>query len=324
MGGKDASQTRYIFTKLVPDARKIFDSRDDAVLVYLNDEGTSIEPEHFVPVIPMVLVNGTEGIGTGFSSYVPPFNPADIKSNILRILSGEPIVKMTPWFRGFKGTVRAIDEATWVAEGAHTGSTITELPPGRWTQDYKEFLDELVESKTISGYRNDSTTESVSFTIQGYLGDNFVKDFKLTKTIHGTNMHLFHPKTGIKKYASAEEIMVDFVEIRLDYYRRRKAHLVQDLTQRSQMLDDKARFVQQVVNGDLVVFKRTRENIEAELLRKFLKGPDGTFDYLMNIKTYQYTLEAQRDLSNLAIKTRQELEVLQKMSIVDLWKIDID
>ena len=323
MGGKDASQTRYIFTKLVPEARKIFDSRDDAVLAYLNDEGTQIEPEYFVPVIPMVLVNGTEGIGTGFSSYVPPFNPEDIRANIRRALKGEPLVKMTPWFRGFKGTVTASGPDSWIAEGVHRENTITELPPGRWTQDYKEFLDQLVDDKVISGYRNDSTTDLVSFTVHGYLGDSFVKDFKLTKTIHATNMHLFHPKTGIKKYTSAEEILVDFVEVRLECYAKRKAHMVHDLTQKSQLLDDKARFVQQVVDGELVVFKRSRTDLESELLKAYLKGPDGTFDHLLHIKTYQYTLEAQKDLKAAAAATRKELAVLKGQSVVDLWKIDL-
>ena len=323
MGGKDASQTRYIFTKLTPEARKVFDARDDAVLTYLSDEGTPIEPEYFVPVIPMVLVNGTEGIGTGFSSYVPPFNPEDIKANILRALRGEPLVKMTPWFRGFRGTIKASGDASWIAEGAHTGSTITELPPGRWTQDYKEFLDELVEAKTISGYRNDSTTDLVSFTVQGYTGDAFVKDFKLSRAIHATNMHLFHPTLGIKKYTSAEEILVDFIEIRIEYYKRRKAHLVQELGRKSQVLDDKARFVREVVDGTLVVFKRSRADIEADLLKAYLKGPDGTFDHLMNIKTYQYTLEAIKELGDAATRTRAELKVLQGCSVLDLWKLDL-
>ncbi|NDH05100.1 hypothetical protein EBX93_04125, partial [bacterium] len=266
---------------------------------------------------------GTEGIGTGFSSYVPPFNPEDIRANIRRALKGEPLVKMTPWFRGFKGTVTPVGDASWVAEGVHSGSTITELPPGRWTQDYKEFLDELEESKVITKYVDNSTTEHVSFTVQGYTGDSFVKDFKLSKTIHATNMHLFHPKTGIKKYSSAEEILVDFVEVRLECYARRKAHLVHELTQKSQLLDDKARFIKQVVQGELVVFSRSRADIEADLLKAYLKGPDGTFDHLLHIKTYQYTLEAQKELAAAAEATRKELKVLKGQSAVDLWKIDL-
>src|SRR6056300_350199 len=106
LGGKDASQPRYIFTKLTKQARQLYDQRDDAILNYLDDDGKSIEPDYFVPIIPTVLVNGTEGIGTGFSCYVPPFNPMDIKKNIIRKLSGEAMVPMKPWFNGFKGSIK--------------------------------------------------------------------------------------------------------------------------------------------------------------------------------------------------------------------------
>jgi len=102
MGGKDASQTRYIFTKLTKDARKIFDPRDDPILNYLDDDGRPIEPDFYMPTLPMVLVNGTEGIGTGFSCYVPPFNPKDIKDNIQKALEGHGFTQMRPWFKGFK------------------------------------------------------------------------------------------------------------------------------------------------------------------------------------------------------------------------------
>jgi DNA topoisomerase-2 len=228
---------------------------------------------------------------------------------------------MKPWFRGFKGTV----DDNWVAHGVFKGRTITELPPGKWTQDYKEFLDDLVESKTITGYTNDSTTDSVHFTIHGFEGNDeaFVQTFKLTKAIHATNMHLFHPKVGIKKYSSPEEILVDFIEIRLDYYKKRKEHQLANLSQRAFVLDEKARFVQQVVNGDLVVFKRSKTTIEDELsARKFTKM-SGTFNHLLHIKTYQYSLEAIQELQDEARMARKELDALEKCSIVDLWKGDL-
>src|SRR6056300_858430 len=229
MGGKDASQTRYIFTKLTKDARKIYDPRDDAILNYLDDDGHPIEPDFYMPTLPMVLVNGTEGIGTGFSCYVPPFNPEDIKANIKRILTGEDIVPMRPWFRGFKGVVHK-EEDTWMMEGVWNWSgsniVVTELPPGRWTQDYKEYLDTLVEKKLIGGYTNNSTTEDVHFEIIDYTGKDLLKDLKLRKTFRVSNMHLFHPTKGIHKYTSPEEILEDFVELRLDHYKKRKAHLI--------------------------------------------------------------------------------------------------
>jgi DNA topoisomerase-2 len=325
MGGKDASQTRYIFTKLTKDARKIFDPKDDAILNYLDDDGRPIEPDFYMPTLPMVLVNGTEGIGTGFSCYVPPFKPDDIKDNIKRILSGDEIVPMRPWFRGFKGVVHK-EEDTWMMEGVWNWSgrniVVTELPPGRWTQDYKEYLDGLVEKKLIGGFVNNSTTEDVHFEITDYAGKDLLKDLKLRKTFRVSNMHLFHPTKGIHKYSSPEEILEDFVELRLEHYKKRKAHLIDVLEKRAEMCDHKSKFVSMVIEGKLVVFKRKKVELEAEMSSIFPKI-DGNLDYLLNTKTIEYTEERVKALLDEAKQAKDDLEKMLKTSHITMWKNDI-
>jgi DNA topoisomerase-2 len=325
MGGKDASQTRYIFTKLTKDARKIFDPKDDAILNYLDDDGRPIEPDFYMPTLPMVLVNGTEGIGTGFSCYVPPFNPDDIKENIKRMLAGEEIVTMRPWFRGFKGVVHK-EEDTWMMEGVWKWSgrniVVTELPPGRWTQDYKEYLDGLVEKKLIGSYTNNSTTEDVHFEIMDYAGKDLLKDLKLRKTFRVSNMHLFHPTKGIYKYESPEEILKDFVELRLEHYKKRKAHLIDVFKKRAEMCDHKSKFVSMVIEGKLVVFKRKKQDLEKEMSAVFPKI-DGNWDYLLNIKTVEYTEERVKALMDEARQANVELERMLKTSHITMWKTDI-
>jgi len=325
MGGKDASQTRYIFTKLTKEARKIFDPKDDAILNYLDDDGRPIEPDFYMPTLPMVLVNGTEGIGTGFSCYVPPFKPDDIKDNIKRILSGDEIVPMRPWFRGFKGVVHK-EEDTWMMEGVWNWSgrniVVTELPPGRWTQDYKEYLDGLVEKKLIGGFVNNSTTEDVHFEIMDYAGKDLLKDLKLRKTFRVSNMHLFHPTRGIHKYESPEEILKDFVELRLEHYKKRKAHLIDVLEKRAEMCDHKSKFVSMVIEGKLVVFKRKKVELEAEMSSIFPKI-DGNLDYLLNTKTVEYTEERVKALLDEAKQAKDDLEKMLKTSHIAMWKTDI-
>jgi DNA topoisomerase-2 len=326
MGGKDASQTRYIFTKLTKNTRKLFDPRDDPILNYLDDDGRRIEPDFYMPTLPMVLVNGTEGIGTGFSCYVPPFNPKDIKENIGRILDGKELVNMSPWFRGFKGKVFRDDGGSWITEGIwrDTGSRlkVTELPPGRWTQDYKEYLDALVEKKIITNFTNNSTTDDVDFEIFGYSGKDIVKDLKLRKTFHVTNMHLFHPTRGIHKYSSPEEILRDFVELRVEHYKKRRAHLLDVLKKRAEMCDHKSKFVTMVIDGELIVFRRKRQDLERQMSGIFPKI-DGNYDYLLNIKTIQYTEECVNDLLKEARQARTELETMSKTTHIDMWKMDI-
>ena len=326
MGGKDASQTRYIFTRLTPEARNVFDPRDDAILTYLDDDGRSIEPDFYMPTLPMVLVNGTEGIGTGFSCYVPPFNPKDIRDNILNFLDGNPIKRMKPWFRGFKGKVFEQDDDSWMTQGMWSviGRTVkvTELPPGRWTQDYKEHLDTLVEKKIISGFTNNSTTENVDFLIQDYNGKDVVKDLKLQKTFRTSNMHLFHPTRGIHKYETPEDILTDFITIRREYYDKRKEYLIKVLEAKSKMCDYKSRFVSMVINGDIVVFRRKKQDLENQLSGLFPEV-NGSYDYLLNIKTVQYTDESVRELLAQSKQAKKELEIMKSTSPMTMWKDDI-
>ena len=326
MGGKDASQTRYIFTRLTPEARNVFDPRDDAILTYLDDDGRSIEPEFYMPTLPMILVNGSEGIGTGFSCYVPPFNPRDIRNNILNFLDGNPIKRMKPWFRGFKGKVFEQDDDSWITQGVWTsvGRTVkvTELPPGRWTQDYKEHLDTLVEKKIISGFTNNSTTENVDFLIQDYNGKDAVKDLKLQKTFRTSNMHLFHPTKGIHKYETPEMILKDFITLRREYYNKRKEYLIKVLEAKSKMCDYKSRFVSMVINGDIVVFRRKKQDLENQLSDLFPEV-NGSYDYLLNIKTVQYTDESVRELLAQSKQAKTELEIMKSTSPISMWKNDI-
>jgi DNA topoisomerase-2 len=326
MGGKDASQTRYIFTRLTSEARKLFDPKDDAILNYLDDDGRSIEPDFYMPTLPMILVNGSEGIGTGFSCYVPPFNPKDIRDNITNVLNGKSIQKMKPWFRGFKGKIMEQDDDSWVTQGVWSsiGRTVkvTELPPGRWTQDYKEHLDTLIEKKIISGFTNNSTTDNVDFLIQDYNGKDAVKDLKLQKTLRTSNMHLFHPTKGIHKYQSPELILKDFIELRYEYYKKRKEHLIKVLEAKAQMCDYKSRFVSMVINGDIIVFRRKKQELENQLSGLFPQI-GGTYDYLLNIRTVQYTDESVRELLKESEQAKRDLEIMKSTTAMNMWKNDI-
>ena len=187
-----------------------------------------------------------------------------------------------------------------------------------YLQDYKEHLDELVDKKVISGYKNASTIDQVNFDISDYQGLDLIKDLKLRKSFRTSNMHLFHT-SGIKKYESAEEILGDFFEIRLEYYKKRKVHLIKVLSEKTLVLESKARFIKLVISGELVIFKRKQADVEADLVKlKF-----DSFEYLWNLKTSQYTEEAIRDLNKLAETCRKELTDLKKTTVVNMWTGDL-
>ena len=322
-GGKDAASARYIFTRLAPLTRKIFDPADNAVLEYVVDDGQQVEPVCYVPVVPMLLVNGAEGIGTGFSCYVPPYDVDIIKHNIKCALKQVAMVPMVPHFKGFKGKVTKTKDHTWVLEGVvqAEGSRwhVTELPPGKWIQDFKEHLDDLVEKGTIQKYENHSTETSPDFFIWG--GD--VKELGLTKTIHTSNMYLIGPNGAVKKYASPEEILVDYIGMRLDIYKKRKAFLLKQFDSEIGWLAEKARFIRDVaVTPKLHVFNVPLEKIQFQLRRE--KYDEALWPKLLDIKTYQYTKEEVDKLMALIAKRQTERATLKATSVTQLWNNNLD
>ena len=317
-GGKDAASARYIFTRLAPLTRKIFDPADNAVLDYVFDDGQQVEPVCYVHIVPMILVNGAEGIGTGFSCYVPPYDLDIIKHNIQCALKQVAMVPMVPHFKGFKGKVTKTKDHTWVLEGVVTkeGSQlhVTELPPGKWIQDFKEHLDDLVEKGTIQKFENHSTETAPDFRIWG--GE--ARDLGLTKTIHTSNMYLIGPNGAVKKYASPEEILVDYIGMRLDIYKKRKAFLLKQFDSEIGWLSEKARFIRDVaVTPKICVFNVPLDQIHAQLRRE--KYAEDLWPKLLDIKTYQYTKEEVNKLTALVAKRQTERAALKATSVTQLW-----
>ncbi|XBI03505.1 hypothetical protein VPH35_131912 [Triticum aestivum] len=225
-GGKYPGKAHHICTSLAPITRLIFPKDDDVLLNYLNEEGQSIEPSWYLPVIPMVLVNGCKGFGNGWSSHVPNYNPKDIIANLKRLLHGEAIVPMVPWYKGFKGSVK---EKSSKAAGVRytitgiieevdvTKLKITELPVRCWTYDYGQFLVSLCKGKDKEppfledmspNYDHADVEFEVILSKQNMSiakEKGLEKTFKLTTTIGTTNMRLFDSDGKIRKYDSPED-----------------------------------------------------------------------------------------------------------------------
>ena len=328
-GGKDAASARYIFTRLAPLTRKIFDPADNAVLEYVVDDGQQVEPVCYVPIVPMILVNGAEGIGTGFSCYVPPYDIEIVKHNIMCALKQVAMVPMVPHFKGFKGRVAKTKDHTWVLEGVVHGEGsrlhVTELPPGKWIQDFKEHLDDLVEKGTIQKFENHSTETTPDFHIWGatFTLEAATKELGLTKTIHTSNMYLIGPNGAVKKYESPEEILVDYIGLRLEVYKKRKAWLLKQFDSEIGWLSEKARFIRDVaVTPKLHVFNVPLEQIRTQLKRE--KYDEALWPKLLDIKTYQYTKEEVEKLQALVAKRQGERAALKATSVTQLWINNID
>lgn len=293
MGGKDSASSRYIFTEPTKISKILFDERDDALYNYLDDDGTSIEPEWYLPVIPMVLVNGAAGIGTGYSTDIPCFNPIDIVDNLILLMEGQEMKEMIPWYRGFRGKIEYDAETNGVKTvGLYnkindTTVEITELPIGKWTTPYTEFLEKSMQAEKttksgkvvktklqIADYDKTSSESKVHFTIKfpkdtlsSYENDwdSFEKDMHLSKTISMRNMHLYNKDNVITKYDSPLEIIKEYYGLRLEYYGKRKTYLLSKLKKELDMIRAKIQFVEDFNAGKIIIKKKQKKDIIAQL-----------------------------------------------------------
>ena len=237
-GGADHASARYIFTRLSPFARMAFNPLDEPLLKHNIDDEKIIEPEMYVPVVPMVLINGADGIGTGWSSSIPNYNPHDVVANLKRMMKGEEPQQMVPWFRDFDGTVEQIAPDRYEFSGAarqvsDTEIEVSELPIRMWTQDFKDKLVEIIKAEKtpswIKDYDDYNTKHQVRFVIRlddkhmkAAVEEGLLKRFKLQKTVATSNLVAFDAQGRITKYANVEEILKAFFDVRIKLYEKRK------------------------------------------------------------------------------------------------------
>jgi DNA topoisomerase-2 len=286
MGGKDAASARYLHTVLNKVTRFIFPEADDHILNYVEEDGKLVEPTFYTPIIPMVLVNGAEGIGTGWATNIPNYCPRQIAHNILNKLDGKEMNRMDPYFKGYTGELTPGDKGYSVkgSYNFHEESNsleITELPIKKWTRDYKNYLEEMMQDKdqklvAIDDMREYHTSRKVHFLInfdssQRELSEAEIeKIFKLTGNISTANMVLFDESLKIRKYATEIEILEEFVGIRMRYYHLRKDYLISRIERDIAMMENKYRFISEVNDDIVIISKKAKKQIVKQLIdRKY-------------------------------------------------------
>lgn len=285
--GKDAAKARYIHTKLDMLTRLIFRPEDDKYLSYNVDEGDMVEPESYYPIVPMLLVNGSSGIGTGSSCNVPMYNVVDLIEWIMIWLDKKGQVKdkagdvvfwetpsLVPYWRNFRGKVEVsgskITTYGILEEVNSTTYRISEIPIGRNNLSIKKFkgiLEEMRENKQIKRIKNESTDDSPCFTIttdEDGLNPS-IKNLKLVDTLTTSNMVLFDAEGKLRKFDSVEEVMCYFCEHRLAKYRVRKQGQLAELREELKCVQNKIRFIRMVDSGELDIKDKEEDELESEM-----------------------------------------------------------
>jgi DNA topoisomerase-2 len=242
------------------------------------------------------------------------------------MITGQEPVKMTPWYRGFKGAVEETSPGVYVSKGVYAISgktvTISELPVGTWTNNYKEFLEGLLEKKILADFREKHTEENVLFELD-FVGAPDVTGLKLETTIRTSNMHAFDAKGKIKKYDSPIDILREWFDVRKRFYIKRKKFLLSDLTTQSTIAENKSRFITMINNGDLIVNKKSESVLVAELKDLKFYKVEGSFSYLLNMKISSMTTERAAELEKEAAKLREEVIALTATSEMSMWASDL-
>ena len=341
-GGDDSASERYIFTALNPLTRYIFPDLDDAVLNYMDDDGTQVEPEYYMPIIPFALVNGIKGIGTGFSCSVPPYNPADLILNIKKMLKGDTDLKeLIPYYEGFKGTVEKIESDKYLIKGVMERSgpdtiIITELPVGKWTMQYTKMLEEMMDggvdkdgkkiAPVIKDFTSLCTEVNVHFTVVFPKGkidevgmDGIEKLLKLSTTIRTSNIHMFNADRKLKKYENVDELVRDYYDARLLTYGKRKEHLLDALAKKTMLLSNKARYIEYNLNDKIDLRRKTAVAVDALLVGHSFDKIDGDYKYLIKMPMDSVTAENVEKLLRDRDETVRELEVLRGTTLEQMW-----
>ena len=357
-GGKDSASERYIFTMLNKITRSIYPTLDDHILEYLNDDGQMVEPLYYVPIIPMLLVNGSKGIGTGFSTDVMCYNPIEIISYIKDKLKGETFSinnKFIPYYEGFKGTIEQIENGKFLIKGCYEkiGTDkirVTELPIGFWTEDFKELLEKLIEPEVgkdgkksvsiIKDYDDMSKDVNVDFTIEFAKGK--LEEFELMKSDYGcnsvqkilklyttntnTNMHLFNANDKLHKYESVEEIIDDYYVTRLKMYQTRKDYIISSLEKELLLLSNKSRYITEILNDTIDLRKKKKEEILTLLTSKKydIMNDDTEFKYLIKMPMDSVTEENVQKLNADYSNKEIELTTIKNTTIYQMWECELD
>jgi DNA topoisomerase-2 len=350
-GGEDSASERYIFTHLNPLTRLIFPDTDDAILHYLDDDGTLVEPVHYVPIIPMLLVNGSKGIGTGFSSEFLCYNPLTIIDAVKTLLvtpTAPEEIKLEPYYEGFKGAIFELSEQKYLIKGTYEVMSdkqvrVTELPVGTWTDDYKEYIEDLITKGQLKDYTDMSTDTKVDITVTfatsgsvaelcataqtDYPGCNALeKLLKLYTTKSTTNMHAFDENEKLVKFANVGQVIQRFIDVRLRFYVERKQQKIRELEKITKKLANIARFITELLEDAIDLRRKKSSEVESILkeraydrLNTSEEENSGTYNYLVKLPMDSVTEENVQKIIKDRDDKLAELATLIATSEQELW-----
>jgi len=329
----EAGAPRYIGTKLDKNFRMLY--KDFELLDYKEEEGQTIEPRFFLPIIPTVLINGSSGIAVGFSSNILNRNPIDIITACENLVRNKKIGEINPFVPSFSGTYLQDQENSkrWIIRGKvqvqnTTTVKITELPPSMTFEKYESILDDLIDKKVIVSY-DDNCKDNIDYTIRftrdvlsKYDTEKLVKLLRLEE--YETEIFSTLDEHGkLKIFENTEDIVKYFVVFRLHYYDKRKQFLLDKMKHDLLVLANRGRFIKAILDGKLEVKNVLKEKLIKDIEVLGLDKIDDSFDYLLRMPIWSLTKEMFEKLKQDFKDKKEEMEKLTLVDPKDMYLTDL-
>ncbi len=333
-----AAAARYIFTRKSSYFDNVFNPEDNPVLIHQEFEGDIIEPKFFIPTLPMVLINGSEGIGSGWAQKILPRDPKIIKKAIVGYLKTGKIKeeRIAPWFDGFTGKVVHIENNSWELRGIlkqinTTTYKITELPPNVSLDKFTSNLTKLEDNNIISSFTDlsDPGEDKFEFDIkvrrQFTSANNIeqaMKKFYLIKRVT-ENFTCIDEDNKVREFKNELQILRAYVDIRLDYYNYRKTHNVEEMEDLMGRMTSKSRFIESIIKNKLKVKDLTKKEIIQHLEKENYPLHNNSYHYLINLPIYTITKDEYKKIIDEISNQKVELDRIKNQEINDIWAEDI-
>lgn len=329
-----AGAPRYIGTKLSKNFRMVY--KDFELLKGKIEDGVEVEPDYYLPIIPMILINGSPGIAVGFATKILNRNPCDIIDACIKYLNNKKISVLKPWINEFDGEYIRDNEnpKKWLIKGKYevfkNSINITEISQDLTYEDYEKFLIELIDKKYINDYI-DNTGEKVNYTIRISKNkiDELIKNnnienfFKINNTIT-ENFTLIDENGNLKIFDSAESILKYFVDFRLPWYQKRKDYIISKYENELIFIRNRVKFIKDIISKTIIVANKSKESIIGNLEKMGYDKINSSYNYLLDMPVYMLTKEKYNELESIELKKINELDKIKLIEIKTMYINDLN
>jgi len=330
----EAGAPRYVSTRLHSNFRLLY--KDFELLSPRMEEGSQIEPEYFLPILPTVLLNGSSGIAVGFATNILNRNPSDLIECCLKELSGKKYEDPIPWINGFKGTCEpALDsQNSWIFRGIYevkNTSTVQvrELPPSTTYEKYDSHLNKLEDERSIASYDNncksniDYLLKFNRVTLSDLQKKNKLDNFLKIEERQSENFTVLDEFGKLKIFNNATEIIKYFVDFRLGFYQKRKDYLINKISEELNILSNRARFIKMIIDKKLLINNVPKDEIISKLENEKFYLVNGSYSYLLSMPIHTLTKEKYEELLTNKAQKEAELAKIKSADPKDMYKEDL-